>query len=209
MARSTSIEISALSAYPHIMAVSSPEASDAFQADMGQEPSLLADSSSRTHLIPSLQESVEVREADALQSHPPQPAQDIRSRQTHRRSLELRYWIWEAINAVLLVAMIVAVAVTLRIHDGQPAPQWPLSITINALVSIYAFVFKANMAFYSPHASVNFSGAGIALRAHLETWRFMRMRREVLSALSSGCARIIFGNQVSRSQLSSLLLELL
>ncbi|KAI0170991.1 hypothetical protein BJ166DRAFT_589085 [Pestalotiopsis sp. NC0098] len=139
--------MAALSAYPHSTAVSAPEASDAFQADMGQEPSLLADSSSRTHLIPSLKESVEVPEADALQSHPPQPAQDIRSRQTHRRSLGLRYWIWEAINTVLLVAMIVAVAVTLRIHDGQPAPQWPLSITINALVSIYAFVFKANMAF--------------------------------------------------------------
>lgn len=139
--------MSALPACPHSMAVSPQEASEAFQADIGQELSLLADSSSRTLLIPSLQESVEVREADSPQSRPPQPAQDIRSQPLYRRSLELRYWIWEAINAVLLVAMIVAVAVTLQIHDGQPAPQWPLSITINALVSICAFVFKANMAF--------------------------------------------------------------
>ncbi|KAF3014700.1 hypothetical protein E8E14_006122 [Neopestalotiopsis sp. 37M] len=143
MATPSSFEMSALPAYPHSMLLSPHEASEAYRADMRPDPSFIADSSSRTHLITPL----EGGEGDNLQSHPLQPAQDVRSTEPYQRSLELRYWVWEAINAVLLIAMIVAVVVTLRLHDGQPAPQWPLSITINALVSIYAFVFKASMAF--------------------------------------------------------------
>ncbi|KAF7523254.1 hypothetical protein G7054_g11816 [Neopestalotiopsis clavispora] len=65
---------------------------------------------------------------------------------SQRRALDFRSWAWEAVNAVLLFIMIIATVITLRLHDGQPVPDWPFSITINAMVSTYALVFKGNVA---------------------------------------------------------------
>ncbi|KAH8680706.1 hypothetical protein BX600DRAFT_2919 [Xylariales sp. PMI_506] len=62
------------------------------------------------------------------------------------RGWELQQWAWEAFNTCVLLVAIVAVVVTLHVHDGQPLPQWPLSITINALLAIYVFIMKASMA---------------------------------------------------------------
>ncbi|KAI1120050.1 hypothetical protein F5Y10DRAFT_290423 [Nemania abortiva] len=54
-------------------------------------------------------------------------------------------WLWEIVNCCLLLISLFAILATLYPHDGQPLPQWPLSITINALLSIYTVVMKANM----------------------------------------------------------------
>ena len=47
--------------------------------------------------------------------------------------------------ASLLLAYVVftAIFVTLAIHQGQPLPQWPGLISINALIAIFTAIFKA------------------------------------------------------------------
>ncbi|KAI1195508.1 hypothetical protein F5X97DRAFT_242037 [Nemania serpens] len=54
-------------------------------------------------------------------------------------------WTWELANCGLLLVSLFAILATLYPHDGQPLPKWPFSITINALLSIYAVVMKASM----------------------------------------------------------------
>ncbi|KAI1110400.1 hypothetical protein F5Y14DRAFT_443999 [Nemania sp. NC0429] len=54
-------------------------------------------------------------------------------------------WTWEIANCGLLLVSLFAILATLYPHDGQPLPKWPFSITINALLSIYAVVMKACM----------------------------------------------------------------
>ncbi|ETS74549.1 hypothetical protein PFICI_13033 [Pestalotiopsis fici W106-1] len=71
---------------------------------------------------------------------------ETQARVPQRHTHGFRHWAWEAVNAVLLLIMIIATIITLRMHDGQPVPDWPLSISINALISTYAFVFKGTMA---------------------------------------------------------------
>lgn len=56
-------------------------------------------------------------------------------------------WFLGIINAILLLVVISAIVATLYIHAGQPIPQWPFHITINAMISIYAVILKASMAF--------------------------------------------------------------
>lgn len=40
---------------------------------------------------------------------------------------------------------LVAIILILRLHDGRPLPEWPFSITINALVSVFATLMGATM----------------------------------------------------------------
>lgn len=58
-----------------------------------------------------------------------------------------RTWAWELSSAALLLISIAAFPATLVPHAGQPLPQWPFSITINALLSVYSMVLKACIAF--------------------------------------------------------------
>jgi hypothetical protein len=111
-----------------------PIATQETSATMEQSDSFTRSTPSRTHLVPPYPHTI------------PQN-QETAELKTPHCTTQLRHWIWEAINTILLIAMIAAVVITLHLHDGQPAPDWPLSITINALVSIYAFVFKGSMAF--------------------------------------------------------------
>lgn len=67
--------------------------------------------------------------------------------QLYRRLSPRHPWFLEILNAILLLVAIFAIVATLYIHAGQPVPQWPFHITINAMLSIYAVVFKASMAF--------------------------------------------------------------
>lgn len=56
-------------------------------------------------------------------------------------------WKWEFGSAILLLISVAAIPATLYPHDGQPLPRWPFSISINALLSIYAMVLKASLGF--------------------------------------------------------------
>jgi len=64
----------------------------------------------------------------------------------------LRNW-WQEIGAILLSAIsFLAIIVTLSPHDKQPLPQWPYSISVNALVSVFVVVFKASVLFVTAEA---------------------------------------------------------
>lgn len=76
-----------------------------------------------------------------------QTAQQVKPCQPPPRLSTLRTWFLEILNSFLLLVAISAIVVTLYIHDGQPLPQWPFDITINAMLSTYAVVLKASMAF--------------------------------------------------------------
>lgn len=56
-----------------------------------------------------------------------------------------RKWWFECLCCVLAILALLAVALTLSIHQGRPLPQWPYKVTINSLVSVYVVVMKAAM----------------------------------------------------------------
>lgn len=76
-----------------------------------------------------------------------QTAQQVKPCQPHPGLSTLRTWFLEVLSSFLLLIAVSAIVATLYIHDGQPLPQWPFDITINAMLSIYAVVLKASMAF--------------------------------------------------------------
>ncbi|PYI04662.1 hypothetical protein BO78DRAFT_462472 [Aspergillus sclerotiicarbonarius CBS 121057] len=56
-------------------------------------------------------------------------------------------WAWEIVSCVIAVAALVAIIVVLYNYDGQPIPDWPYGITLNALISLLVTVMKAAMVF--------------------------------------------------------------
>lgn len=60
-----------------------------------------------------------------------------------RRAHLFRNW-WIELGACLIfVLALLAIIVTLHPHQNKPLPQWPYSISINSLVSIYVVILKA------------------------------------------------------------------
>lgn len=74
-----------------------------------------------------------------------QPLQEPRTKRRTNLEYYWRPWTWEIVNCCLLLVSLFAIVATLYPHDGQPLPKWPFSITINALLSVYAVVMKASM----------------------------------------------------------------
>ncbi|KAK4212767.1 hypothetical protein QBC37DRAFT_317608 [Rhypophila decipiens] len=56
-------------------------------------------------------------------------------------------WVWEVSATCLSVTTIGNTAIAVSFLKGRPLPQWPLGITPNALLSIYAVIFKASASF--------------------------------------------------------------
>lgn len=55
------------------------------------------------------------------------------------------WWGIELISWTVSAASIVAIFALLESHRGKPLPEWPLSITVNSLVSIFATVGQMTM----------------------------------------------------------------
>jgi len=60
---------------------------------------------------------------------------------------ELGEWKYEMLAALLFVSMAFAILGTAYPFQGKPRPQWPIHISINALLSVYAVIFKAALIF--------------------------------------------------------------
>lgn len=56
-------------------------------------------------------------------------------------------WRLEVLSGVLSIVALVATVITLQPNQGEPLPNWPFDISINALLSIYSVVFKTCMIF--------------------------------------------------------------
>lgn len=57
----------------------------------------------------------------------------------------LRAWLREVLFCLSALVCFLAIIVTLALHDGDPLPHWPWGITINALVAVFATLFKVCM----------------------------------------------------------------
>ena len=60
-----------------------------------------------------------------------------------RRAHFLKNWWIEFSACLIFVFALIAIIVTLRPHQNKPLPQWPYSISINSLISIYVVILKA------------------------------------------------------------------
>ncbi|KAL4807997.1 hypothetical protein BDV18DRAFT_167820 [Aspergillus unguis] len=88
---------------------------------------------------------------------PPEPAKQPRQRplssaeqvflQSQTQPFWAASWTLEILGWLVSVGFLVAIIVVLLHYDGQPRPQWPYGITLNALVSVLSTVMKASMAF--------------------------------------------------------------
>ncbi|KAJ5415595.1 hypothetical protein N7465_004290 [Penicillium sp. CMV-2018d] len=56
-------------------------------------------------------------------------------------------WTLELLGCVLSLGLLVAIIVVLASYDGNPIPDWPYGITLNALVSVLSTFMKTAMAF--------------------------------------------------------------
>jgi hypothetical protein len=55
------------------------------------------------------------------------------------------HWRYETLSLIASIAAVVAIVVVLCYFDGKPVPDWPVGITLNALVSVLSTISKAAM----------------------------------------------------------------
>jgi len=76
----------------------------------------------------------------------------------HRSSWLKRWWyhgwVAEICSCFLAVVSLVAIALTLHFRQNDLLPQWPLHITINALISVFVVLLKAGIALPISEGSV-------------------------------------------------------
>lgn len=65
-------------------------------------------------------------------------------------SLCLRFlhygWIADAFGCAIAAFSLMAICIILQVHANKPLPEWPYSITINALIAIFTVILKAGVA---------------------------------------------------------------
>ena len=57
----------------------------------------------------------------------------------------LKPWWTEIIACVLVLLAILAIVLTLALHQDQPLPNWPFGISVNSLVSVFVVILKGGM----------------------------------------------------------------
>lgn len=57
----------------------------------------------------------------------------------------LKPWWMEIIACVLVLLAILAIVLTLALHQNQPLPDWPFGISVNSLVSIFVVILKGGI----------------------------------------------------------------
>ncbi|KAI0435838.1 hypothetical protein F4803DRAFT_276716 [Xylaria telfairii] len=54
-------------------------------------------------------------------------------------------WVAESVGCCLAAISLIAIIITLRLHEDKPLPRWPLSISINALIAVFGVLLKAGL----------------------------------------------------------------
>ncbi|KAI1734709.1 hypothetical protein F4680DRAFT_437615 [Xylaria scruposa] len=54
-------------------------------------------------------------------------------------------WVAEVLSCSVAILSLLAIVIVTRSHEGQPLPSWPLGISINALVAIFATLLKVGL----------------------------------------------------------------
>ncbi|KAI0162646.1 hypothetical protein BJ166DRAFT_273711 [Pestalotiopsis sp. NC0098] len=79
-------------------------------------------------------------QADHFKTHSRLPKDNIR----HRWSQwVINAWIFELLSLLVSAVCLVGIVLTLSLHDGNPLPRWPFSISINALISALSTISKS------------------------------------------------------------------
>ncbi|KAF2671138.1 hypothetical protein BT63DRAFT_423379 [Microthyrium microscopicum] len=68
------------------------------------------------------------------------------SRRRRMQRLWRNTWFPEALSCLLAGISLAAIIITLKLHEGKPLPQWPFSISINALIAVFTAMLKAGVA---------------------------------------------------------------
>lgn len=58
---------------------------------------------------------------------------------------DLKRWTVDILSCIVACLALMAIVITLATHDGRPLPNWRFGITVNALVSIFAVIWRAAM----------------------------------------------------------------
>ncbi|KAF2141171.1 uncharacterized protein K452DRAFT_318841 [Aplosporella prunicola CBS 121167] len=70
---------------------------------------------------------------------------DTSSKKPGLVSLVCTRWLMEVLACVIALLALVAIIITLGLHDGRPIPDWPFRISVNAVVSIFSVILKGTM----------------------------------------------------------------
>lgn len=66
-------------------------------------------------------------------------------RSTPRHLFRSDWWLWEIVFTGISVASVIAMIGILQAYNGQPLPNWPHFINLNAFLAIMSTIFKASM----------------------------------------------------------------
>ena len=65
------------------------------------------------------------------------------TRPQRRHQIPGRTWLWECLSCVAVVSLACAMVAVLAVYNTKPLPQLPLSISLNAVISLLAIALKA------------------------------------------------------------------
>ena len=103
---------------------------------------ILEDASTGEHERPNQEEPIATT---SLLPEPNQPSPFAKEpRSTLSRYLS-DWWLMESLSWVICALSIIAIVIILRVYDQKRLPQWPLSITINTAISLFATISQMAM----------------------------------------------------------------
>lgn len=91
--------------------------------------------------LPRLQNTLQ---PDQQNTCPSLPAAD--GRQTHWLRTIVSAWPYELLSLLLSILAFISIIIFLRVYEGKTLSQWGLPISLNAIISILAAVFKGTLA---------------------------------------------------------------
>ncbi|KAL6884705.1 hypothetical protein GGI43DRAFT_426742 [Trichoderma evansii] len=91
--------------------------------------------------LPRLQNTLQT---DQQNTCPSLPAAD--DQQTHWLRTIVSTWPYELLNLLLSILAFISIIIFLRVYEGKTLSQWGLPISISAIISILAAVFKGTLA---------------------------------------------------------------
>ena len=94
-----------------------------------------------SHLSDSTSSS-SIRSENTVKSSTSLPEQSL-----HGIRGTIRAWIWELAAIGFAFAVVLATFITLAVGSGKDVPSWPLSLSLNSLISIYSTVLRALLFF--------------------------------------------------------------
>jgi hypothetical protein len=101
-----------------------------------EELFIQSDGSSSRHLKEPITSSKEFSQENPLQGNFLRRSYDVASQ---------KGWLTEILAFTLALVALIALVITLALHDGSTFPNWPFRISMNALVSVFRVILKGTM----------------------------------------------------------------